>query len=99
MKADIHEYVRSCKQCQFHARKTCWDRVPIHATERHDTPFMHWHMDVLGPMSSEKIFPYCLLLLDSYSRFPVAYPLCTPTAKNSTCLVQLWTTVDSVTHL
>ena len=95
MKADIHEYVRSCKQCQFYARKTCWDRVPIHATERHDTPFMHWHMDVLGPMSSEKMmFPYCLLLLDSYSRFPVAYPLRTPTAKNiCDCLVQLWTFV------
>ena len=40
------------------------------------------------------MFPYCLLLLDSYSRFPVAYPLRTPTARNiCDCLVQLWTFV------
>jgi len=95
MKTDIHDHVKRCEKCQLHARKTCWDHVPIHATERHDAAFMHWHMDVLGPMSSEKMtFPYCLLLLDSYSRFPVAYALHAPTAKNI-CdrLVNLWTFV------
>jgi len=34
MKAYIHDYVKPCEKCQLHARKTCWDRVPIHATER-----------------------------------------------------------------
>jgi len=95
LKVDIHDYVRRCKKCQVHARRTCWDRVPIHATERHNSPFMHWHLDVLGPMSSEKMtYPYCLLLLDSYSRFPAAYALRAPTAKAiCDCLVNLWTFV------
>ena len=95
MKGDIINHVKTCQECQLHGRKTCWDRVPIHAVQRHEKPFMHWHMDVLGPMSSEKLtYPYCLVLLDSYSRFPAAYPLKAPTAKNiCDCLINLWSFV------
>jgi len=44
---------------------------------------MHWHMDVAGPMSSEKMqYPYCLLMIDSMSRYLVAFAITSPTAKN-----------------
>jgi len=53
------------------------------------------HLDVLGPMNSDKMtYPYCLLLLDSYSRFPAACALLAPTAKAiCDCMVNLWTFV------
>jgi len=68
MKVDAFDHAKRCETCQLHAQKTCWDRVPIQAVKRHDVPFMHWHMDVAGPMSSEKMqYPYCLLMIDSMS--------------------------------
>jgi len=92
MKADAISHARCCETCQMHARKTCWDRVPIQAVQRHEIPFMHWHMDIAGPMSSEKMqYPYCLLMIDSMSRYPVAFAITTPSAKNiCDCLVKVW---------
>ena len=93
LKRDVMTHVQCCKNCQLVARKTVWDRTPIQATVRYEAPFLHWHMDVLGPISSEKMqYPYCLLLIDSFSRFPAGFAIKTPTAKNiCDCLVSLWT--------
>ena len=93
LRQDLINYVQSCATCQLRARKTCWDRVPIQAIPRHDLPFMHWFFDILGPLSSEKLqYPYCLVMLDSMTRFPVAFAIKSPTAKNvCDCLVQVWT--------
>ena len=54
MKSDVINHAKQCKICQLRARKTCWDRVPIHATVRQEIPFTHWCFDILGPLSSEK---------------------------------------------
>ena len=54
--------------------------------------FSHWYCDVAGPMSSEKMeFPFCVLLLDSMSRYPAAFAIRSPNAKNiCDCLIKLW---------
>jgi len=84
MKADAFDHAKHCETCQVHAQKTCWDIVPIQAVQRSEVPFMHWHMDVAGPMSSEKMqYPYCLLMIDSMSRYPVAFAITSPTAQIS----------------
>ncbi len=83
--ADVTDYCGRCKQCQLRARVTYHDRVPITAIPRCDEIFAHWFMDCLGP-----IFPnvpnvdmnYCLILVDSCSRYPAAYPMRSLTAKN-----------------
>jgi len=74
------------------ARKTCWDRVPIQATVRLEMPFMHWCFDIVGPLSSEKLsYQYCLLMIDSMTRVPMAFAIKAPTAKNvCDCLIQTW---------
>ena len=92
IKHDMINHAKQCKICQMRARKTCWDRVPIRATVRQEVPFTHWCFDILGPLSSEKLpYQYCLLLIDSMTRFPMAFAIKAPTAKNvCDCLVQTW---------
>ena len=92
MKQDVFDHAMHCEVCQVRARKTCWDRVPIQATIRQEVPFSHWYCDVAGPLSSEKMeFPFCVLLLDSMSRYPAAFAIRSPNAKNiCDCLIKLW---------
>ena len=92
MKQDIFNGALHCEVCQLRARKTCWDRVPIQASFRQEVPFSHCYCDVAGPMSSEKNgISICVLLLDSMSRYPAAFAIRSPTAKNiCDCLLKLW---------
>ena len=92
IKCDVIGHAKQCKICQMRARKTCWDRVPIRATVRQESSFLHWNYDILGPLSSDKLpYQYCLLLIDSMTRFPMAFAIKAPTAKNvCDCLVQTW---------
>ena len=101
LKQDVTDYIKSCKTCQLQARKTCWDRVPIPPIPRQELPFVHWFFDILGPMSSEKLqYPYCLVMLDSMTRFPMAFAIKAPRAKNiCDCLVQVWTLFGNVALL
>jgi hypothetical protein len=77
-------YTDSCKSCQLRARTTCYDRVPITAIPRADEPFNHWFMDCFGKvLPNQNIdFNYALILVDSYSRWPIVVPLRTLTARN-----------------
>lgn len=80
---DVKLHCQSCELCQKKARITFRDRVPIHPIPRADQAFSHWFMDVLGPISSEKCeFNYCLVLVDSATRYPAAFPLRSITAKS-----------------
>ena len=92
IKSDVINHAKQCKICQLSARKTCWDRVPIHAMVRQEIPFTHWCFDILGPLNSEKLpYQYCLLLIDSMTRFQMAFAIKAPTAKNACdCLIQTW---------
>ena len=74
---DCKHHCKSCEQCQKRARTTVLDRVPISPIPRADDVFSHWFMDCLGPLfPNQKVrYNYCLLLCDSTSRWPSAYPL------------------------
>ena len=58
------------------ARITFHDRVPIHPIPRADVAFSHWFMDILGSITSAKCdYNYCLILVDSATRYPAAFAL------------------------
>jgi hypothetical protein len=86
MRNIINDYVASCEICQRKARVTRRDRVPIQAIPRADRAFDLWFADLLGPLWSDpNIKPkynFCLIMCDSATRFPVAIPLRSTTAKS-----------------
>jgi hypothetical protein len=84
LSADCKRYASQCHKCQVRARVTCYDRVPITAVERAQEPFSHWVMDCAGPLlpNTNTDINYCLIMVCSYSRYPIAIPLRRLTAKN-----------------
>src|SRR5215217_6640360 len=48
MKADIVEYVRTCKTCQLHQRRK--GEAPLEPIRKHPTPFYQVGIDVIGPL-------------------------------------------------
>jgi hypothetical protein len=81
--SDVKKYCESCEACQKRARTSCWDRVPTTPVPRAEAPFTHWFMDCLGPIFNQKVdYNYCLVLVDSATRWPAAFPLRTFTAKH-----------------
>jgi len=90
--SDCKQYCQTCAYCQKRARKTFCDRVPITPVPRAEAPFTHWFMDCLGPSFNRKVdYNYCLVLCDSASRWPAAYPLRSLSATNvCDALLQLW---------
>jgi len=71
----------TCVQCQ---KSKVYDRVPISPIARADEPLTHLFMDCMGPLfPNQKVqYNYCLLLVDSTTRWPSAYPLHSLTAKS-----------------
>ena len=61
-----------------------YDRVPISPIPRAEEPFSHSFMDCMGPLfPNQKVkYNYCLLLVDSTTRWPSAYPIHSLTAKS-----------------
>ena len=58
------------------ARKTVRDMVPITPIPRSEVPFTHWFMNCLGPIFNHKVeYNYRLVLVDSATRWPAAFPL------------------------
>ena len=92
---DVQRACEMCAVCQKRRRVTVYDRTPISPIPRDDTVFQCWVMDCLGPLfPNQKVtYNYCLVLCDSCSRYPVAFPLRSLTAK-SVCnaLLQLFQT-------
>ena len=91
--SDCKKYCQTCVNCQKRARRTYLDRVPITPIPRAEAPFTHWFMDCcLGPIFSYKAeYNYCLVIVDSATRWPAAFPLKSLTAKGvCDALLQLW---------
>ena len=81
--SDCKRYCQTCVACQKRARKTFRDRVPITPIPRAEAPFTHFFVDCLGPILNQPTeYNYCLVLCDSATRWPAAYPLKSLTAKN-----------------
>ena len=94
MSRDIKDYVTTCKECQLKARALVTDRTPITVIPRDPIPFNHLYMDVIGPLFDKAEWNYCLVVTDSCTRFPFAFPLRNLTAK-AVCdsLTQVFTLV------
>ena len=84
VRADAIAYAATCKMCQLHARATCFDHVPIRVIPRDGAVFRHFQVDVMGPIvPSEKLkYTYAVLIIDSATRYPFAYPLRAVNTKN-----------------
>ncbi len=84
LSAVVSDYVGKCEKCQLRARQTKADRVPISTVEREGHVFRKFYCDVCGPLiPGQKLrYNYALVLVDSLSRYPFAYPLSSLHAKN-----------------
>ena len=76
---DCRDYIKTCSVCQLKAAVTHRDRVPITSIPRADRVFDHLFIDCMGPLISgegQKVkYNYAFIAVDSFSRFPVCYPL------------------------
>ena len=90
--SDCKKYCQTCNVCQKRARKTYRARVPITPVPRAEAPFTHWFIDCFGPILNQKTeYNYCLVMCDSATKWPAAYPLKSLTAKNvCQTMLQLW---------
>jgi hypothetical protein len=84
MAADVGRWVAECVECQLRARKTWRDRVPIQGTKRDLQVWHYFYMDCAGPIvpNANLRYNYAVVLIDSCSRYPFAYPLRSLSAKN-----------------
>lgn len=90
---DAKAYVASCSRCARRKRITCYDTTPVTPIPRDEKSFNHWHVDAAGPFFPNQRVDknYCLIAVDSNSRFPMAFPLRAVTAKSvCDCLLKLW---------
>src|ERR1043165_1046283 len=85
----IRTYCASCPICQLRAPVKVAHRVPITPIPRDDElAFTHLSMDCIGPIiaPNDPLVPkpeynYALVLVDKFSRWPMAYPLRSLNAK------------------
>lgn len=81
MYQNVADYVRSCDACQRAKKNTNLPKPPLVNMPVEDT-FIRLHMDILGPLTpSAKGHKYILLVVDSFSKFPEAFPLKTQESK------------------
>jgi hypothetical protein len=97
MRDIINDYCSSCVDCQLRGREFVKDRVPITAIARNEVPFSHLWWDCIGPLfdpiEAKGRYNYCLVICDSATRYPFAFPLRSLTAA-ATCdaLIQVFMT-------
>ena len=85
MKAEIKDYCASCKDCQLRKKRMVFDNVPIEPVIRAGSPFQTMHFNFAGPLGVKSNgFDYCLVVVDSFSKWIDLVPLKNLTAK-STC--------------
>ena len=93
--SQVKTYVKSCPDCQSVARKTRLDRVPIAPVERGIQAFDVIHIDMIGPLpiKSTRGHQHVLTAVCSLTRWPMAVPVKTLTAKElCDALISLFTT-------
>jgi len=82
---DCRDYIKTCFVCQLKAPVTHRNRVPITPIPHADRVFDHLFIDCMGPLMSgegQKVkYNYAFIAVDSFSRYPVCYPLKSLTAK------------------
>jgi ribosomal protein L21E len=101
MDNDIRQWCSTCEICQKHKPVRIADRVPITPIPRdEELPFTHLVMDCIGPIipTSDPFIPkpdynYALVVVDKYTRYPMAYPIRSLNAKTvCDCLLNIFMT-------
>ena len=84
VRADAIAYAATCETCQLHARAIYFDHVPIRVIPREGAVFRHLQCDVFGPIIPGEKFKhnFTVLIIDSATRYPFAYPLRMANTKN-----------------
>jgi hypothetical protein len=73
--ADASEIVRTCKGCQFYARKT---NLPAHALQTIPItwPFAVWGLDIVGPLrKAPGGYTHLLVAIDKFSKWVEVRPI------------------------
>ena len=90
---DCCQFCKTCESCQFKARVTFRDRVPIKPIPHADCVFDHWFIDCASSffrLMDRNPYNYAFIAVDSFSRFPVL-PIEIFTARAvCDCLLSLW---------
>lgn len=71
---DCLSWSRSCIQCQK-SKVGRHTKSPIAQFEPADSRFCHVNMDIIGPLTPNRGYSYCLTIIDWYSHWPEATPL------------------------
>ena len=75
MYSDVHNYVKTCHICQVSKKTTRPNIPPLHPMEIVDV-YSRWHVDLMINLPETKDgYKHILLLVDSMSRWPEAFPL------------------------
>lgn len=73
--ADVENYVKCCNRCQMAKRNFNKFNPPLTSMPQVGR-FERWQIDILGPIQkSLEGYQYVLLAIDSFTRFPEAFPL------------------------
>ena len=80
MYSDIETYVKTCEEWKKSKRDIHGKKAPLKPMPIEDV-FSRLHMDILGPITTTKDgYKYILLIVDSFSKWPEAFPLKTQEA-------------------
>ncbi|KAL4709763.1 hypothetical protein ACJJTC_004599 [Scirpophaga incertulas] len=71
----VQKYVAHCLICISYKKVPRAPLQPISSWEKPDLPFDTLHMDVLGPLPEADGYRYILIVVDSFSKFCLLYPM------------------------
>jgi transposase InsO family protein len=80
MSNEIQKIIRACEECQRRKANNL-SREPIIPIIPASSPLERVHMDILGPlMTNKNQYKYVLMMVDAFSKFLIAVPLHNQTA-------------------
>lgn len=75
LRAFVRKYISHCLTCLSSKRIPRAPLQPITSWVKPDVPFNTIHMDVLGPLAESNGYKYVLILVDSFTKYCLLYPM------------------------
>lgn len=75
LKQFVKKYTSHCLICISKKRVPRAPRQPITSWEKPDIPFNTIHVDVLGPLPESNGYKFVLILVDSFTKYCLLYPM------------------------